>query len=76
MEHVVIDGVDLVGKGIDLRYVNRLQWVELVRKADAVGFEGEEGGLASTSERELCLGKNLDLGEIFWPEPTLAVEPA
>ncbi len=65
LQHIAINGLDLVGQGIYLGDADRQLRVELVGQADAVGLDEEEEVLGIVGQGNGTLLKDLDLGQLL-----------
>ena len=64
LQHVVIDGFDLVGQRVHLRNADGQLRVELVRQTQTVCFDGEEQVLGALDSGQGMRVDDLDLGKL------------
>ena len=71
-KHVEIDGVDLMGKGIDEGDVESVEWIKLVGEFYPVRFETEEYRLRGSGKIQKPFGQDFQGGEVIRGEPAFA----
>ena len=71
-KHVEIDGVNLMGKGIDEGDVEGMEGIKLVGELYPVRFETEEYRLRGSGKIQEPFGKDFQGGEVIRREPAFA----
>jgi hypothetical protein len=71
-KHVEIDGVDLMGKGIDEGDVEGMERIKLVGEFYAVGLKAEEHRFRGPGEIRVPFGKDFQGGQMIGGKPAFA----